>query len=146
MTNPYEPTRSQHASERESAVDTLARRVTALGGTPDEADAVLGLTEDEARAALGMPDTVLRSELLANRREYVHGTEPNDQRAAELVAASYADEAAMVISGPIKAVTAWVGSDKTKAEAALAAEQARGDDARKGLVTFLEGLLGGDPD
>lgn len=152
MSNPYEPNQNPHyvVPEVQSAREGLADRVRLLGGTDDEADAVLvHLDETEARAAMGMSDVQLRVELLGNRREYVHGTEPDDAKATAEVRALLADEAAMVITGSIKQVTAWVGQpqpDLAKARAALDAERARGDEARKGLLTFLEGLVGADPD
>lgn len=47
-----------------------------------------------------------------------------------------------VPDGNIGEVKAWVDGDLDRARAALAAEVERGDEARKGLVSWLEDLLG----
>lgn len=47
-----------------------------------------------------------------------------------------------VPAGSSKEVLDWVGEDKDRAQKALDAEHAKGDDARKGLTADLEKLVG----
>jgi hypothetical protein len=78
-----------------------------------------------------------------------YGAQPGDRvsvdpdRAADLVAAGRADYAEKPggRADTVEAILAGVGDDKTLAQAALEAEQAKGERARSSLVGKLEAIL-----
>jgi hypothetical protein len=64
-----------------------------------------------------------------------------DGRIAEEAAAPVEVDPNAVPDGSASAVLEWVGTDKDRASRALEAEQAKGDQARKGLTADLSKLI-----
>lgn len=146
-------------SETRSPLEQFVTRLRELGATEDEVSAVVDTWDDfdpdphapeawthaqRAKvAALG--DNELRQMIVDGRREYEIGTTTEEEAArkaaknAELRAMS---EAQGRIDGTISAILAWVGDDKVRAMAALAAER-EGGAPRKTLVSKLEDVLSG---
>jgi hypothetical protein len=92
-------------------------------------------------AALG--DNELRAMIVDGRREFVYSTttqEDADRRAAKAAELRAMTEAQGRIDGKVPAILAWVGDDKVRAQATLAAEQ-EGGAPRKTLVAGLEEVL-----
>lgn len=146
-------------SETRSPLEQFVTRLRELGATEDEVSAVVDTWDDfdpdptapeawthaqRAKvAALG--DNELRQMIVDGRREYEIGTVTEEEAArkaaknAELRAQT---EAQGRIDGTISAILAWVGDDKVRATAALAAER-EGGAPRKTLMARLEDVLSG---
>lgn len=140
-------------SETRSPLEQFITRLRELGATEDEVSAVVASWDDldeewtvaeRARvAALG--DNELRAMIVDGRREYEIGTVTEEDAARK--AAKNAELRAMTeaqgrVDGTIAAILAWVGDDKVRATAALAAER-EGGAPRKTLVARLEDVLSG---
>lgn len=146
-------------SETRSPLEQFVSRLRELGATEDEVSAVVDTWDDfdpdptapeawthaqRAKvAALG--DNELRRMIVDGRREYVYSTttqEEADRRAAKAAELRAMTEAQGRIDGNVSAILAWVGDDKVRAHAALAAER-EGGAPRKTLVAGLEDVLNG---
>jgi hypothetical protein len=144
-------------SETRSPLEQFITRLRELGATEDEVSAVVDTWDDfdpdpnapeawthaqRARvAALG--DNELRAMIVDGRREFVYSTttqEDADRRAAKAAELRAMTEAQGRIDGKVPAILAWVGDDKVRAQATLAAEQ-EGGAPRKTLVAGLEEVL-----
>jgi hypothetical protein len=128
-------------------------RLRELGATDDEVSAVVDTWDDvddewtpaERARVAGLGDNELRAMIVDGRREYAIGTttqEEADRRAAKAAELRAMTEAQGRIDGKVPAILAWVGDDKVRAQAALAAEQ-EGGAPRKTLVAGLEDVLNG---
>lgn len=138
-------------SETRSPLEQFVTRLRELRATEDEVSAVVDTWDDfdehwtpteRARvAALG--DNELRAMIVDGRREYEVGTttqEEADRRAAKAAELRAMSEAQGRIDGSVAAILAWVGDDRIRAQAALAAER-EGGAPRKTLVAGLEDVL-----
>ena len=146
-------------SETRSPLEQFVTRLRELGATEDEVSAVVDTWDDfdpdptapeawthaqRAKvAALG--DNELRAMIVDGRREYAIGTttqEEADRRAAKAAQLRATTEAQERVNGNVAAILAWVGDDKVRVTAALAAER-EGGAPRKTLVAKLEDVLNG---
>ncbi len=146
-------------SETRSPLEQFVTRLRELGATEDEVSAVVDTWDDfdadphapeawthtqRARvAALG--DNELRAMIVDGRQEYAYSTttqEDADRKAAKAAELRAMTEVQGRIDGKVPAILAWVGDDKVRAQAALAAEK-EGGAPRKTLVAGLEEVLSG---
>jgi hypothetical protein len=164
--DPYAPMRSEAVLEVADPLDELLSRLTLLGCTAEEMDAVRSAwddptwTEDERYELTHMSDTRLVAEVRSARADAeFHSLTPDEQAAADAERAFYADvdavnvEAFQTVHGSVGDVRRWVGTDAVRAYAALVYETtAPGSDpgvgrARTTLVEPLSRLVeSGAPD
>lgn len=157
MTAPYAPDPSTLvATPERDDLATALDRLRLLGATPDEVDAfakgwddfVPGVWDEDIRAEwLVRPDADLIEELAAIRLEYSVGTTTEAEAAARDDARRHAalvQEAAKIISSPVRAVVAWVDGDPARARAVHDLETADGGGDRVTLLRHLDLLLAGD--
>lgn len=140
-------------SETRSPLEQFVSRLRELGATEDEVSAVVATWDDlddewtvaERAKVAALGDNELRAMIVDGRREYDVGTttqEEADRRAAKANELRAMTEAQGRIDGNVSAILAWVGDDKVRAQAALAAER-EGGAPRKTLVAGLEDVLNG---
>ncbi len=152
--DPYQPKGYPRInSETRSPLEQFTMRLRELGASEDEVSAVVASWDDfdddwtpaERARVAGLGDNELRAMIVDGRREYAIGTttqEEADRRASKAAQLRAMDEARDRINGGVKAILAWVGDDKVRATAALAAEN-EGGAPRKTLVARLEDVLRG---
>lgn len=140
-------------SETRSALEQFIVRLRELGATEDEVSTVVASWDDldeewtvaERARVASLGDNELRAMIVDGRREYDYSTttqEEADRRAAKAEQLRAMTEAQGRIDGNVAAILAWVGDDKVRATAALAAER-EGGAPRKTLVKQLEDVLSG---
>jgi hypothetical protein len=147
-------------------LDEFLARMSALGATREEGLAVAqgwydlddDWTEDRRREVVGWTDEQIRADFMRSRdetdglrrrptrNEPPAADEPVDDADAtedddmpdtfEGMAAQWIEE-----GGTIKEITGWVGDHPGKAQAVLDAEEARGEDARDGLIKAMRKLI-----
>lgn len=146
-------------SETRSPLEHFVTRLRELGATEDEVSAVVetwdqfdpdphapeAWTHAQRAKVAALGDNELRAMIVDGRREYAYSTTTEEEAARK--AAKNAELRAMTeaqgrVDGTVSAILAWVGDDKVRARAALAAER-EGGAPRKTLVTKLEDVLNG---
>ncbi len=139
-------------SETRSPLEEFVLRIRQLGATEDEVSAVVASWDDldeewtvaERTRVSRLGDNELRAMIVDGRVEFSIGTttqEEADRRTAKAAELRAMTEAQGRIDGNVAAILAWVGDDKVRATAALAAEQ-EGGAPRKTLVSALTELIG----
>lgn len=145
--------------ETRSPLEHFIVRLRELGATEDEVSAVVetwdqfdpdptapeAWTHAQRAAVMRLGDNELRQMIADGRREYAYGTttqEEADRKAEKNAQLRAQNEAAERIDGKVPAILAWVGDDRIRAAAALAAERESGA-PRKTLVAGLEDVLRG---
>jgi hypothetical protein len=160
MPDPYAPKGWPRVnSETRSPLEHFVTRLRELGATEDEVSAVVetwdqfdpdphapeAWTEAQRAQVMRLGDNELRQMIVDGRREYAFATtteEEADRKAAKMAQQRAMTEAQGRIDGPVASVLAWVGDDRIRAAAALAAER-EGGAPRKTLVAGLEDVLRG---
>lgn len=137
----------------DESVETFIGRLTELGATIDEVEAVRAAWDQpwdgetfSKRDLLHMSDAQLSALIEAGRREYVEGTLTEDEQAVTehklAVAAAYDDATHQVSVGSVAEVLEWA-TTPARAEAASQAEQAQTEHpARVTLLRSLASMYG----
>lgn len=160
MPDPYAPKGWPRVnSETRSPLEQFVVRLRELGATEDEVSAVVDTwdqfdedphapeawTHAQRAKVLRLGDNELRQMIEDGRQEYAYSTttqEEADRKAAKAAQHRAMNEAQDRIDGTVSAILAWVGDDRIRATAALAAER-EGGSPRKTLVSRLEDVLRG---
>lgn len=146
-------------SETRSPLEQFVIRLRQLGATEDEVSAVVetwdqfdedphapeAWTHPQRAKVLRLGDNELRQMIVDGRREYAYATttqEEADRKQAKAAQHRAMSEVQERIDGNVAGILAWVGDDRIRAQAALAAEQ-EGGAPRKTLVSGLEDVLRG---
>lgn len=160
MPDPYAPKGWPRVnSETRSPLEHFVVRLRELGASDDEVSAVVDTWDDfdadphapeawthaQRAKVMRLGDNELRQMIVDGRREYAYSTttqEEADRKAEKQAQHRAMSEVQERIDGSVAAVLAWVGEDRIRATAALAAER-EGGAPRKTLVAGLEDVLRG---
>jgi hypothetical protein len=149
------PAGAQAEVRNRDSLESFVERLTTLGATLDEIDAIKGAwdTWDEGdpeynRHDLVRLDDATLGRMMADvRAEHVSNTlteeEQADKEYREAVAGHLNDAQNVVVNSTVDGVLEWVGEDRAKARAAYIAElTVPGHKARKGVVGGLRDAFG----
>lgn len=160
MPNPYQARGWPRVTlESRTPLEQFVGRLEQLGATEDEISAVVDTwdqfdpdphapeawTHAQRARVMALGDNELRAMIVDGRREYEYATttqEDADRRAEKASRQRALTEAEGRIDGTVSAILAWVGDDRIRAQAVLAAERESGA-PRKTLLTAMEGIVGG---
>lgn len=151
------PSGSQTEVRNRDSLESFVERLSTLGATVDEIEAIKGAWEtwDEGdpeynRHDLVRLDDATLSKMMADvRAEHVSNTlteeEQADKEYREAVAGHLNDAQNVVVNSTVDGVLEWVGDDRAKARAAYVAELTVPEHrARKGVVGGLRDAFGFD--